>query len=379
VLMLLCTVYFTLTTFTAMAPEHAWPLWDRFVKIVLMSVIVPLVIYGESRTRWLVAVTALSIGFYGFKGGIFTLLHGGVYQVRGPDGSFIGDNNSLGLALVMVIPLLHWLALQESKAWLRRFYLLTMYLNIISAVFTYSRGALLGLAAVLSLMFLKSRKKVVVVLLLVPLAYFGEDLIPHQLYSRAESIDSYQTDSSAMLRLQAWGVAWNLAKERPLRGGGFAFEYIPDARWLSYAPFMVENARNYARAAHSIYFQVLGDHGFVAFGAYLAMLGTMLQALRKVRRRNAGYDPPKWPGTLASALQVSMVGYMVSGAFLSLAYFDLPYLLIAIAAILQRESTVPAVAATQPAIDALERNPPSRTAARPSTRPAAATVPLRRT
>jgi len=337
VFLMLCTMHFTFTTFFAQAPAFAWPAWEQFGKIVLMSMIIPMVIYGERRIRWLVAVAALSIGYFGFKGGIFTLLHGGAFQVRGPSNSFIGDNNSLGLALIMVVPLLHWLAGQETPRWLKRFYSLTMWLSMLSAAFTYSRGALLGLASISSLMFLKSRSKFVVLLLLLPLAYFAKDLVPKQFFDRAESIENYQQDASAQLRLQAWGVAWNVAVERPLTGGGFEFEYVSDERWLSYAPFMVPNAANYARAAHSIYFQVLEEHGFVGLALYLAMLGATVRALRKVSRASRGGNIPAWPGALASALQVGLAGYIISGAFLSLAYFDLPYLFIALAAVLERE------------------------------------------
>jgi len=337
VLMVLCTIYFTMMTFFALAPEeYAWSAWERFVKIVLMTMIIPLVIYGQKRITWLVAVAALSIGFFGFKGGIFTLTHGGVFSVRGPAGSFIEDNNALGLALVMVVPLLHWLASQESRIVLKRIYSVTMWLSMLSSAFTYSRGALLGLASVTSLLFFKSQRKILVLLVAVPLIFFGMEFVPEQLYERAESIDNYQQDASAQLRLQAWGVAWNVAVERPLTGGGFAFEYVPDARWLSYAPFRVPNAANYARAAHSIYFQILGEQGFVGLALFLAMLFATLRSLRKTKLA-AGKCGAPWIASLASSLQISLIAYMVSGAFLSLAYFDLPYLVIVLTAVLQRE------------------------------------------
>ncbi|MDQ6771099.1 MAG: putative O-glycosylation ligase, exosortase A system-associated [Gemmatimonadota bacterium] len=344
ILMALCALYFTLTTFTAMAQTEAWRAWNQFEKIILMSVVLPFAIYGRDRIKLTVVVAALSIGFFGFKGGIFTITHGGVSQIRGPEGSFIEDNNSIGLALVMVVPLLHWLAGQETRKWLARSYLVTMWLSMLSAVFTYSRGALVGLAVIAPLLLLRTRRKVLVVLLLVPLAYFGKDWVPEELYSRAESIENYQTDTSAMLRFQSWGVALNVAREHPLSGGGFSFEYIADARWLAYAPFLVEGANNYARAAHSIYFQALGNHGFVGFGLFVAMLISTLLAFRRIMAQAKKSPETEWIGRLASGLQISLVAYMVSGAFLSLAYFDLPYLLISLSAILQRELATRGVA-----------------------------------
>jgi hypothetical protein len=40
--------------------------------------------------------------------------------------------------------------------------------------------------------------------------------------------------------------------------------------------------------------------------------------------------PKKWASDLAAMIQVSLIGYAVGGAFLGLAYFDLPYHLMII-------------------------------------------------
>src|SRR3569832_3032786 len=58
------------------------------------------------RIELLVWTIALSLGFYGGKGGIFTITSGGVHHVMGPPNSFIGGNNEIGLALIMTVPLL---------------------------------------------------------------------------------------------------------------------------------------------------------------------------------------------------------------------------------------------------------------------------------
>jgi hypothetical protein len=43
-----------------------------------------MLINSRERVHALIWVIALSLGFYGVKGGIFTIVHGGVYEVRGP-------------------------------------------------------------------------------------------------------------------------------------------------------------------------------------------------------------------------------------------------------------------------------------------------------
>jgi probable O-glycosylation ligase (exosortase A-associated) len=256
----------------------------------------------------------------------------------GPGNSFIGTNTGLGLALVMVIPLLLALAREEQRHWLRNTLRFTMACSVLSTPFTYSRGALLGLAATAPFMFLRSKRKLLVLLILVPLAFFAKELLPNELVQRTESIGEYKTDQSAQFRLQAWSVAWNIAKQRPFTGAGFNFEYgKDDERWLSYADFVVPDADNVARAAHSIYFQVLGQHGFLGLFLFVLVLVGSLWRLRRMRAQARVSPETEWIASYASAIQLGLVGFMVSGAFISQAYFDLVYTYFALIALLQRE------------------------------------------
>lgn len=95
--------------------------------------------------------------------------------------------------------------------------------------------------------------------------------------------------------------------------------------FLQYAP-----NPNIVFDAHSIYFQVMGEHGFIGLGLFL-LLGLLgwIRGQQVVKRcRN---DPDrKWAADLAAMTQVSLIGYAVGGAFLGLAYFDLPYHIVII-------------------------------------------------
>ncbi len=128
-----------------------------FVTMMLMQ--------SKERIDQLVWVIAMSIGFYGIKGGIFTIVHGGAYHVRGPEGSFIGGDNEMGLALIMTIPLLRYLQLTTRSTWVRVFLATAMVLCAIATVGSQSRGALIGLAAMGAFLWLKSRNKVFTMLM----------------------------------------------------------------------------------------------------------------------------------------------------------------------------------------------------------------------
>ena len=330
-------VYFTITTFFAWAPIEAWEQWDKVAKILLMVFITTKFIYTRERIHWLLLVIALSIGFYGFKGGIFTLTSGGIHRVEGPSATFIGENTFLGAGMIMALPLLIFLAREEARPWLRKFLYLTSALTFISIIFTYSRGALIGLAAITPLLFLKSKHKGWLIILLLPLAYFAKDLVPETLYKRAETIQTFEEDRSAMQRIRSWQVAWNLAIDKPLTGGGFEFESGPAQRWFSYADRKYDYLGDTAQAAHSIYFQMLGQHGLIAFSLYLLLLFSTLMSLQRTKKHALKNAATTWISNYATAVQIGLIGYMTAGAFLSLAYFDLLYIFVALTAILQRE------------------------------------------
>lgn len=271
---------------------------------------------------------AASLAFYGVKGGIFTILTGGNYRVWGPPGTFIGGNNEIALALIMAIPLLRYLQITVEKSWQKMGLGVIMVLCLISVVGTYSRGALLALAAMGLFLVWKSRKRTPLLmglLIIVPVVVL---MMPSKWMERMQSIEEFQEDASAQGRLNSWAFAFNLARDRPLTGGGFE-TFTP--RWFAvYAP----NPQD-VHDAHSIYFEVLGEQGFVGLGLFL-LLGWMTWRSGAWIVKHAREAPDtQWMADLARMLQVSIVGYAVGGAFLGLAYFDFYYHLIAVVVLLK--------------------------------------------
>lgn len=336
IILFLLALFFTFTTFFAWVPDAAWNKWEKVMKVLLMSFVIPMLIFGKFRIWCLMAVIVFSIGFYGFKGGIFSIVTGGHYKVWGPEASFIGGNTEIGLAMVMVLPLIIVLAREAEKKWLKNLLYITFWLTVIATIFTYSRGALLGLAVVLALIFISARRKVLIIGLLIPVVFIGFNFMPEKLIDRAKTIESYEQDNSAMQRIQAWSVALNVALDRPFTGAGFALDHAPDDLWVSYASFLGD-WNNRARAAHSIYFSVLGEHGFIGLGLFLLLMIVTIVTLSRVKTISLGQSDKAWAGHYADAIKIGIIGYAISGAFLSLAYFDLYYTYIALSAVLLRE------------------------------------------
>lgn len=305
------------TTIFSMYPDLAWPYWSRVWKIQLFVVLTAILINNRQKLDWLIWVIVLSLAFYGVKGGLFTIASGGSYHVWGPGGSFIAGNNELSLAIIMMIPLIWYLRLQASNRWIRHGLLVSMGLMAVSAIGSQSRGALLAIVAMCLMLWLKSRNKVVIGLLMAVVVGVLAANLPQSWYDRMNTIHTYEEDASARGRINAWHTAFNVASDRIMGGG---FNMFTDSTFRQYAPNPFD-----AHDAHSIYFQVLGEQGFIGLTLYLLMwLFTWLTASRVIRFCRKDTDK-KWAADLAAMAQVSLVGYAVGGAFLGLAYFDLPY------------------------------------------------------
>lgn len=310
--------WFTMTTFGSPDfPGAAKEQWLKVMKIYIGIFPTLWLITTRERLRWLIAVIALSFGLIGFKGGIFALGTGFQHRVWGPDNTFYDGNNEIALALNMALPLLLLSARETDSKNLRLFFYATFFFSICSIVSTWSRGGLLALCIVLGCIVLTGRRK----WLSVPLVFLAVTValpnLPEEWFDRMHTIKTYEEDESAQGRFQAWDYAMEKAADKPLSGGGF------------------ETFRGAYVDAHSAYFEVLGEHGYVALFLWLSLLFGTIVALQRLRTRALLYDEMLWVRDYARAVQISLLGYAAGGAFLGVAYWDIFYHLIAICVLMK--------------------------------------------
>ena len=314
-------LWMNVTTVTALYPEESFMQWNKVMKIMLMNFVVFMLVKTREHVHMLVCVIIVSLGYYGVKGGIFTILTGGSDLVWGPEGTFIGGNNEIALALIMTIPLMHYLQLVTTDKRLRYALTAAMLLCAVAALGSYSRGALLAITAMGGFLWLKSQQKLRIALLVTVAMMPAVAFMPEKWSERMDTINSYEEDGSVLGRFNAWWMAYNLAKDRATGGG---FEVITPELFLAYAPHPED-----IHAAHSIYFQALGEHGFVGLGLYLLLGWLTWRTGSWIIRNTAKQKELYWAFALARMVQVSLIGFAVGGTFLSLLYFDVPYYLIA--------------------------------------------------
>ena len=297
--------------------------WQNVMKVFLMTFFTIMLVQTRQQVHLLIWAVALSLGYFGIKGGLFTLLTGGGDRVWGPPGSFIEDNNKLATAVVMTIPLIYYLYLHSKEWWLRWGLRGGMVFCAAGALGSQSRGALLAISAMTVMLWWKSPHKVVLGLALVLLAPAGIYFMPGTWTARMHTIETYEQDSSANERLVAWEEMYRIAQDRMPLGGGFAID--TQEIWQRYSP----EPWTKVHVAHSSYFQALGEHGYIGLVLFLSLLFAGWTTANWIRRRSRGVADLKWAYDLASMIQVSLVGYMVGGAFLDMTYFDVTYYLLA--------------------------------------------------
>ncbi len=313
-----------ITTLCAFDPAGSSIQLEKVLKIDMMILITLMLVRTKREMILFCWVSVMSVAFYGIKGGIFTIATGGSFRVWGPDGSYILDNNHLAVALIMSIPFLRFLqsTLDEKNKWGRRAMTAAMVLCAASAIGSHSRGALLSITAMSLLLWWRGRNKLATGILLVLVAGGVLMMMPESWWTRMHTMETYEQDQSAMGRINAWSMAFHLASDR-FTGAGFR-AYTPLTFHL-YAP-----DPEHLVAAHSIYFAMLAEHGFPGLFLYLTMWATTIYTARWLRKNAAPYPEAAWCVQLGAMAEVGVIGFLVGGTFLSLAYFDLPYNLMAL-------------------------------------------------
>lgn len=339
VLIILFLIMISISSFFAMAPSSAvYQKWDLTFKAFLFLLVTASLLTNHDRVHALVWIMVLSLAFFGIKGGAFTIIGGGVNKVFGPSNSMIADNNHLAAALLVALPLMNYLRLESKHAIIRSGLALTMVLTLFSVVGSYSRGALLALGAMSFFLWLKTKNKllsgiVIFVLLASVIAFMPETWV-----ERMHTIENYQHDGSAVGRLNIWYASWVMAKSR-LFGSGFFGPYTQ-----SVVDHFVSGVA--ARAVHSIWFEVLGEHGFLTFFVWAGIIVAGAVYARRIVKIAKDVPGLEWSVNFAKMAQVSTVAYCVGGSFLSLCYWDYYFtIVVAVAAVYQQVK----VALEQPA------------------------------
>src|SRR6266850_1486609 len=302
-------------------------------KILLMTLVMIVVITTRERLYGVMLVTGGSLGLLALKGAIFGARTAGASRIFGPPDSFLADNNAFALAVNVCLPILFFLARSERRRWLRMLLYMCFISGIVTVLLTYSRGGLLGLAVVMGAIILRSRHKILAAfaatVALVIIVAFAPPAWMHRMGRFAEG----DLDATANQRLVSWETALNFSHDFPITGG--SFHALPDQSiFKRYQPRSLPYGLP-SSGPHSIYFQLLADQGFIGLALFLLLVASCFLTLFRIRRRARSVPEANWIVDYTLMVEIALLGFMTSGAFLGFVYLDLVYQMVGTVGVLK--------------------------------------------
>jgi O-antigen ligase len=328
-LLLLLTLTALLSIPLAIIPGEAWATFnDTFVKAVLMFIVMVNVVRTEWRLKGLIWL-ALGVGCLlslnaldNYRAGNFTVEG---YRVEGDLGGMFGNPNDMALHLVTMIPLAVGLLLTTRKIAARMFYAMCAVLMLAGTVVTFSRGGFIGLifgAGVLAWKLGRRNRVVVTFVSLLALVGFLA-LAPSGYGTRILSLLNSNLDAvgSSSTRMELLKRSIMVALRYPLTGVGMGNFHIKSI---------------HEQVSHNAYTQVAADMGLAAMALYTLFIVTPLKRLWQIERETFADRRHSHFYYLAVGIQASLVAYLVSSFFASVAYQWYVYYLVAYAIALRR-------------------------------------------
>lgn len=314
---------FVLTTVLGINPWAGWPRLLEVTKLLPLAMLVLVLIDSRMKLNWVLLTIAFSLAAVMLKGGYWALITGFHDRVYGPPGSQFEGNNEFAVAAAMAIPLLMIGYRQAENRVLRGAIMGLVGLGFMSALSSWSRGGLLSIGVVALLLVWHSRRKYLAIPLLVGcigLVFVG---LSDAWLARMQTLAAPELEDSAATRLALWRLGWAYALQHPWFGSGFG-------GWI-YLTLPV----GASRAWHSAYIEIVAEHGFTGLLLWLSLVLGSLVSLTVLITRNRIW---KLAGLTyqAAMLRASLAAYMVGAAFLSIAFWELLYVLLACAIVLNR-------------------------------------------
>ena len=240
----------------------------------------------------------------------------------------IGDANYYAQIMVVLIPIA-LLRLWASPSRRERVAVVAVLAAIAAGVvLSYSRGGAVALCAVLAgllgFRYFRLRYVLPALAALILLLAIADPMFIRRVETLVGKSDNPRVvDGSILMRKTFQIGAWHIFLDHPLLGVGFgqAPDYIP--RYGSIYGYLLGSKNS---AAHNMYLQILAETGLAGLIAFLLMLRAVMKPMFALRRYWAR-SRPEYAHTLAS-LMLGLLGFLVAGIFLHLAYTRYLYLLL---------------------------------------------------
>jgi probable O-glycosylation ligase (exosortase A-associated) len=327
-------LFLGLSLFSSLASgysDYSWPFAVEFLKIITVTYLLVILTDDSRKFRLVILMMVMSLGLEQAKQGWFYLLTSPGWRNDNPI-PFLGDNNGTAVGMLMLVPLVGLLMQTTKGKWRQLFFGIVLIGCLYRALSTFSRGAFLASIAVAIVLSLRSANKLRNLAIILGVSLLILPMLPSVFWDRMETIQTYKeiNDESALGRLHFWSVAMRMASANPIIGVGFnSYNRAYDEYDFSGGGY----GRGYS--VHSIYFGVLAELGYLGLFLYLSIIFSAFRASSYSRK--VGFQREhRFFVVSASALEASLVAFLVGGSFVPLQYNEMFWHIIGLLIVLMR-------------------------------------------
>jgi probable O-glycosylation ligase (exosortase A-associated) len=339
VMVLFFMIWVTLSTVFAEFQVTAWNKYNWAVKVLIFAVFIPLVLDTRLKVEVFLSIMVTSIGYFLIVAGIKGLLSGGGYGIALVDSasgnSGITESSTLSMVAVFAIPLIVYLYkfsfLVDRYPIFRYYYMGLIFAALFTVIGTQARTGLVCLVILILITLYLSKDRLKHSIYIVMFSMIIFPFIPNAWMERMETMKDTSQEKSALGRVVVWRWTVDYANSRPFFGGGFRSYHANAGILQSYQKDgeISLGERSTGKAFHSIYFEVLGEAGYVGLLIFLSFIYmTWKNNIYFIKTRS----PDNWRAFLAKMLNISLIIYCVGGAFISVAFEPWLYYLLMLSA-----------------------------------------------
>jgi O-antigen ligase len=298
-------------------PVSYWPggsvavIAGVFVKSLLVFWLIANVVNTPERLRRFMIVLSLAgaplalTAILNYRAGVFMEGATAVKRITGYDAPLTQNPNDLALMLNLLVPLAIGLLLTRPRPLLRTLLLMTVGLEAVGIILTFSRAGFLamGVTTVAWLWKFRRRRERGWVLAILMLGIACLPLLPSGYTKRLATMIHTEADptGSAQARWHDTVAAIGYVSENPVIGAGIGQDILAlnEVRGLGW------------RSVHNVYLQYAVDLGLPGAILFVVLLGFCLSSAASVERSGLGEDLP----ALAAGIRISLVGFVAAACF----------------------------------------------------------------
>ncbi len=320
---LVVLICYGIATIVAVNPEMN----NRYMEYLINTYVVMYVAYrmidAEKKLEFALIFFMIGAAYIGYEAMIVGRNEFG--RVEGIGTVDSPEANTIAASIVPIIPLIMYFGWHGS--------IKVKFLSVFTAALVFnglvlinSRGAFLGASAafgyfIAAMMFSKyklPRQRIFIVLIIISSIAGVIRLVDDTFIERMATIEtqsSADSEGSGGRRMNFWMATFDLLRDHPLGTGIYGYETLSPI-YLDEA-FLSSEYGKVARAVHSIWFQGLSEIGWLGFAAFMMVLYSLYQHLRRAKKiliQNHQYRQYY----LLIALEGGMLGFLISSSFINM-------------------------------------------------------------